>query len=63
MIKILSKLVALILTIAIAIVLYPICAVFYIFKLIGQVSSVMFGFTNNLIAKLWSDIKEETMHN
>lgn len=63
MIKIISKLFALILTIAIAIVLYPICAFFYIFKLIGQISSIMFGFTNHLIAKLWLEIKEETTHN
>ncbi len=60
MIRILVKLVALIITIAI--VLYLICAGFYIFKLIGQVFSIMFGFTNSLIAKLWADIKEETMH-
>ncbi len=63
MIKILSKLFAVILTVAVAIVLYPICAFFYIFKLIGQISSVMFNFTNHFIAKIWADIKEETINN
>ncbi len=62
MIKILSKLLAVIFTVIIAIVLYPICAFFYIFKLLGQISSVMFGFTNGLITKLWAEVRDETIN-
>lgn len=58
MVLVLSYLLAVILTVALAIVLYPIAAVFWILGLFGKISDKMFKFTKKAISRLWKDLKE-----
>lgn len=58
MIVILSYLLAVILTLAMAIILYPIAAVFWVIGLFGRISDSMFAFTTKTISKLWQDLKD-----
>lgn len=68
MIVVFSYIIAVLLTIALAIILYPIAALFWllemvgkllviIFDLFGKVSDNMFNFTTKVIRRLWQDIK------
>ena len=57
MVVALSYVIAVILTAALAIVLYPISAMFWIFGLLGKLSDGMFAFTKCAIAALWRDLK------
>ena len=68
MIVIFSYIIAVILTLAIAIILYPIAATFWlfemggkvlviVFELFGKVSDNMFKFTTKIIRHLWKEIK------
>ncbi|MBE6680253.1 MAG: hypothetical protein E7598_07020 [Ruminococcaceae bacterium] len=67
MIVILSYIIAVILTLLLAIILYPIAAAFWIFEMLGKllvivfdlfgkVSDNMFKFTTKIIRLLWKDI-------
>ncbi len=58
MISILSYLVALIITTCLAIVLYPISAVFWLLGQCGKASDVLFSFTTRVIRSLWKDVLE-----
>lgn len=57
MVKFISYIVAVIITAIIAIILYPIAALCWIFSLIGKVSDNLFHWTNKTIKNLWNDIK------
>ena len=59
MVNVLSKIIAVLITVILACVLYPIAAFFWILGIIGKLSDNIFSFTNSVIKKLWSDIKEE----
>ena len=56
MVVALSYILAVILTAAIAIVLYPISAIFWVLGLLGELSEYMFDFTQRTIKHLWKDI-------
>lgn len=56
MVKFISYIVAVILTALIAVALYPLCALCWIFSIIGKVSSHLFNWTNKTIKGLWADI-------
>ena len=57
MVVALSYVIAVILTLALAVLLYPISAVFWILGLLGKIADRLFTFTNRVIKSLWSDIK------
>ena len=57
MVSALSYLIAIILTLCLAIILYPISGLFWILGLFGKVSDVMFRFTTKVIRSLWRDIR------
>ena len=68
MVVVFSYIIAVILTLALAIILYPIAAIFWllgmagklfvlVFDLLGKLSDNMFKFTTVMIRRLWSDIK------
>lgn len=57
MVVFLSYVIAVILTVGLAVCLYPLCAIFWISGLLGKISNGMFNFTNGVIKKLWQDIK------
>ncbi len=61
MVIVLSYIIAVIITIILAIMLYPISAIFFIIGKIGYVlgrlANFIFSHTNSGIKKLWSDIK------
>ena len=58
MVKLISYIVAIVLTALIALVLYPLAALFYLFSIIGKISDNLFKWANNTIKKLWNDVKE-----
>lgn len=61
MVMFLSYIIAIVITLALAIILYPISAVFFIVAKVGYVLGILADFifthTNSGIKKLWSDIK------
>lgn len=57
MIVALSYLIAVLLTIALAVFLYPIAGFFWVLGLFGKISEHMFGFTTKIIRSLWKDIR------
>ena len=57
MVVALSYLIAIIITILLAIFLYPIAALFWCLGLFGKVSEVLFSFTKQVISALWRDIR------
>lgn len=56
MVWFLSRLIAVVLTVILAIILYPICGIFWILGLLGKIGTHMFEFTNGAIHKLWEDL-------
>lgn len=58
MIKALSYMFAVILTLAIAIVLYPIAGIFWILGLFGKIADALFGFTKKVLSSIWREIRE-----
>ncbi len=56
MVRVLSTIIATIITMALAIILYPICAVLYVFKVLGTISTHLFNFVNKTIKRLWKDV-------
>lgn len=56
MIIALSYIFAVLITIALAIVLYPIAGVFWILGFFGKISEALFSFTSRVINSLWRDI-------
>ena len=63
MVVALSYFIALLLTFAIAILLYPISAFFWVLGLLGKISDNLFAFTNKVIRSLWKDIKNSDKSN
>lgn len=57
MIVALSYIIAIVLTLAIAIFLYPISAFFWVLGVLGKISDNLFSFTNTMIKSLWRDIR------
>lgn len=57
MVMAISYVIAVCITIAIACILYPIAALFWVFGLLGRISDVLFAFTTNVIRNLWKDLK------
>ncbi|MBR3588217.1 MAG: hypothetical protein IKL16_01500 [Clostridia bacterium] len=57
MVVALSYVIAIILTIALAILLYPISAFFWLLGLLGKIADKLFVFTNGAIKSLWRDIR------
>ena len=59
MVVALSYIIAIILTVALAILLYPISACFWVLGLLGKISDKMFVFTNKAIKSLWRDLRDD----
>jgi hypothetical protein len=59
MVNVLSRIIAVILTVLIAIVLYPFCGLFWLMGILGRIGEKLFKFTNGTIQKMWSDISSE----
>ena len=57
MIIALSYILAVLLTIALAVVLYPIAGLFWILGFFGKISEALFAFTSKVINSLWRDIR------
>lgn len=57
MIVALSYVLAVVMTAALAIILYPIAAAFWVFGLLGKLSDGLFDFTKRTIGLLWKDLK------
>ena len=57
MVVALSYVIAVILTLALAIFLYPISGFFWVLGLLGKISDNLFAFTNRVIKSLWKDIR------
>ena len=57
MIIAISYIIAVLITIALAIVLYPIAGLFWILGFFGKVSEALFAFTTRVIHSLWRDIR------
>ena len=53
----LSYVLAVLLTIALAVVLYPIAGLFWILGFFGKISEALFAFTSKVINSLWRDIR------
>lgn len=53
----LSYVLAVLLTIALAVVLYPIAGLFWILGFFGKISEALFAFTSKVINSLWIDIR------
>lgn len=60
MVVALSYVIAIILTLTLAIILYPISGLFWVLGLLGKISDNMFSFTNRVIKSLWRDIRAES---
>lgn len=58
MVVALSYVIAVTLSLVLAVVLYPIAGLFWILGLFGKISDTMFKFTSNLIRSLWRDIRK-----
>ena len=56
MVSALSYIIAVVITMCLAIVLYPISALFWILGLFGKIADLLFDFTTKLIRSLWQDI-------
>lgn len=62
MVLALSYVIAIILTIILAILLYPISAFFWVLGLLGRISDKLFVFTNRAIKSLWRDIRNDNQN-
>lgn len=58
MIVAISYLLAVIITLLLAIILYPIAGFFWILGFFGRISEGLFKFTSNMISSLWRDIRK-----
>ena len=56
MVVALSYVLAVIITAALAVVLYPIAAIFWIMGIFGRLAEGMFAFTQSAIKSLWKDL-------
>ncbi len=56
MVVFLSRIIALVITILLACILYPISGVFWIMAVIGKIGGVLFEWTNKTIKSLWNDV-------
>ena len=61
MVKILSRIFAVLITVVLVIILYPIAAILWVLGFIGKLGTKMFEWTNKTIKKLWNDIKQENL--
>lgn len=57
MVMAISYIIAVIITMALAVFLYPIAALFWVFGLLGKISDILFSFTTRLIQNLWKDLR------
>lgn len=57
MVVALSYVIAVVLTLILAVGLYPITGIFWLLGLLGKISDNMFAFTNRVIKSLWKDIR------
>ena len=57
MVVALSYLIAVILTVILAVLLYPIAGIFWGLGLFGRISDKLFGFTTKVIRSLWNDLR------
>lgn len=58
MVVALSYIIAVIISILLAVLLYPVAALFWILGLFGKIADTMFAFTSRLISSLWRDIRK-----
>lgn len=58
MIVALSYILAVIFTVLVAVILYPIAAVFWVLGLFGKLAEYIFALTKKAIAYLWKDISK-----
>lgn len=58
MIKALSYMFAVILTFAIAIILYPIAGIFWVLGLFGKIADFLFNFTKKVLSSIWREMRE-----
>ena len=58
MIVAISYLLAVIITLFLAIFLYPIAGFFWVLGFFGRISEGLFKFTSNMISSLWRDIRK-----
>jgi len=61
MVKVLSYIIAVVLTLLLALALYPIAILFWVLKWAGQIVGIIsdwiFVHTNSAITRLWQDLK------
>lgn len=58
MVKALAYFFAIIITIMLAVFLYPISAIFWVFGLFGKIADIMFAWTRNRIRSIWAELKD-----
>ena len=58
MIVALSYVIAVVLTLALAVCLYPVSGLFWVLGLLGKISDNLFSFTNRVIKSLWKDLRQ-----
>ena len=56
MVKFISYIIAVLITAFMAVSLYPLCGIGWIFSIIGKISGNLFNWTNKIIKGLWADI-------
>ena len=59
MVVVVSRLIAVVLTLILACLLYPVAAFFYIIGWFGKIGDVLFQWTNKMVKRLWEDLKNE----
>ena len=62
MVKFISYTLAIIITAILAVILYPIAAICWIFSQIGKASTFLLKWTNKTIQKLWDDIRNSNQY-
>lgn len=62
MVVALSYLLAVVITVFLAIILYPIAGLFWVLGFFGRIADSMFSFTSKMISSLWRDIRKVNAH-
>ena len=58
MISILSYIIAVLITVALAVVLYPVAAFFWVLGLFGKLADGIFTLTKKMIKAMWADVRK-----
>ncbi|MDD6033193.1 MAG: hypothetical protein PUC47_06875 [Oscillospiraceae bacterium] len=58
MIAALSYIIAVLITVALAVILYPVAGLFWILGLFGKLASAIFSLTRRIIRAMWNDIRK-----